>query len=789
MKSIKDKLCATQRGGAFVLGKIGILMLVLLTFASVSEQWGLTPVYAEENDEINEEESGDYVIEEAGDATLSDNEIVVTKKILHRHTGNREAGGGCYSIPVTEYYDEEVRCPGSLHYWGDDWGTSECTVCGASYSGNRGGEQCPHSTTVTKSRTVYEMGCNKTGMLVGYVTYRIAPLDWARTVEIDVSIENIGMRLDKKPYILDGCGYEEGHFLIEDNGSYVLGIAADSNSNTASAGYKAIINNIDRTGPVLKAYEVLPSDWTRGNVDVLFSEVKDIQSDGTEGCGLDDSTYSLDGGLTWTDLAAAKYTENGTYEVMLRDRLGNTGINEINIENIDRQGPNIASIQYDRAPNIKETELKVICDDYLPDGRMGCGMAEEAYSFDGGVTWKKDNSLIVDDNRIIDFRVRDILGNETANIIQIDNIDTTEPEVGHTMTPDDWTNGDVKVTFSAKDINGKGEDGAGLPISCFSYDGGKTWTNKAWVNVENNGKISVIVRDLNDNYANYCVDVGIIDRVPPVVNVSYEYVDDEIMLLASVSDDLSGINESSALWKGAGGKYVGNIARVNFTGKYSFAVSDRAGNQVESGLSVDSIPLPPAIDEEEEEDDPVPLIILPVMEEVPIEESIQPIPTCIRTEESESVEEEKEPKEEVVTAIPRLTRKKEIVKDKVVAENKENWWDGLSTVEKALFILLLIILLVLLLLLLFLWSRSVVVMCEKTHDEYTVLGVKLLKLKNGNYYLNLDDKMWNRAESTHFVFSCNSLFVLLRKGQDVYFNFPEERVRMSEIDRKIDIIV
>ena len=70
-----------------------------------------------------------------------------------------------------------------------------------------------------------------------------------------------------------------------------------------------------------------------------------------------------------------------------------------------------------------------------------------------------------------------------------------------------------------------------------------------------------------------------------------------------------------------------------------------------------------------------------------------------------------------------------------------------------------------------------------------MLGIKLIKEKNGHYYLDVDENIWNEAESTHFAFRFNILFAWLHRSEDIYINFPKEQVRMTGIGRKSEVIV
>lgn len=57
-------------------------------------------------------------------------------------------------------------------------------------------------------------------------------------------------------------------------------------------------------------------------------------------------------------------------------------------------------------------------------------LAEEAYSFDGGITYQKDNFVLLEENKTLEIKVKDTQGNESAIFTQeITNIDKTKPTV------------------------------------------------------------------------------------------------------------------------------------------------------------------------------------------------------------------------------------------------------------------------------------------------------------------------------------------------------------------------
>ena len=114
--------------------------------------------------------------------------------------------------------------------------------------------------------------------------------------------------------------------------------------------------------------------------------------------------------------------ENGSYLIKIRDILGNTEEKEFNIRTIDRTAPKITVAQ-DTQANALTNTVTISAEDLQPDGEPGCGLAEEAYSFDGGKTWSVNNELIIKENTTLTAAVRDALGNIATQEISVSNID------------------------------------------------------------------------------------------------------------------------------------------------------------------------------------------------------------------------------------------------------------------------------------------------------------------------------------------------------------------------------
>ena len=152
--------------------------------------------------------------------------------------------------------------------------------------------------------------------------------------------------------------------------------------------------------------------WTKDKV-ILIVNAEDSLS------GLATEAYSFDNGQTWQKENTKTYTENIQGVIIkVRDAVGNIAIQEIGTIKIDNQAPTIKNV----TGNEKWTKDKVILTVNAEDSLSG--LATEAYSFDNGQTWQKENTKTYTENtQGIIIKVRDAVGNvATYKTIDINNI-------------------------------------------------------------------------------------------------------------------------------------------------------------------------------------------------------------------------------------------------------------------------------------------------------------------------------------------------------------------------------
>lgn len=107
----------------------------------------------------------------------------------------------------------------------------------------------------------------------------------------------------------------------------------------------------------------------------------------------------------------------------------NTGEVDIVITQIDRVAPSIDQIDYATSPTNQPLPITIIAHDIASPNGYPAGLMGDAYSFNEGVTWTGNTTLIVTGNTSLHIVVRDAAGNTTGTVVNITNIDTIPPVV------------------------------------------------------------------------------------------------------------------------------------------------------------------------------------------------------------------------------------------------------------------------------------------------------------------------------------------------------------------------
>ncbi|MGN0299736.1 MAG: hypothetical protein ACI4C2_00135, partial [Lachnospiraceae bacterium] len=462
----------------------------------------------------------------------------------------------------------------------------------------------------------------------------------------------------------------------------------------------------------------------------------------------------------------------GDYEILIRDKLDNTGSISFTIDNIDHEAPNITTFTYDDTMNIRSTVLNVECNDLLSDSREGVGLADLPFSYDGGTTWTDIPHLDITHNMDIHFIVRDKLDNRAERILTITNIDDYKPNVSHILYPGYWTNQDVTVTFIADDRRPDNIDGVGLPDDCFSYDSGKTWTSEDSISVSENGDVKVAVRDKNDNTNYYSFTLESIDKTAPSISASYVLTDDSFaaVLSVSASDAESGIDYNSIVWNGDGVSMSGSSVMVKRNGAYTVSVKDKAGNEATAGVFIGDINekiinrILDAFEDDVEDNGIFHDGNLP-----PVYYRLPPLQASHNDSTMDTLTDN-----DTRSWLERLS-------DRI-----SEWWNSLSFFEKALIVFSLLGLIFGIFFLIFLYYRSVWIYSEIEDEHFMLLGIKAIFKEEGIFVLKLSEKLLAKSTTVRYRARFSRLFAHIHEGENINI-ITENAAVTSEISRLLEL--
>lgn len=225
--------------------------------------------------------------------------------------------------------------------------------------------------------------------------------------------------------------------LVSENGTYTCKIRdAAGNESTETI----VVSNIDRLLPTLS---LVPEtkEWTRKAV-LLTAQGSDMPKTEKDGCsGLADNPYfwKAPENLTkeeeteaeeakapgeeaktfgsWSAENTIMASQNGEYHCLLRDKAGNERKAVCKVDWIDTTAP-VVTMEKQGKWYDGSMEFLICAKDLQPDGTPGCGLAQEAYSFDGSCYGSK-NRLTVSQEGSYTVWVKDALGNVREQTVRL----------------------------------------------------------------------------------------------------------------------------------------------------------------------------------------------------------------------------------------------------------------------------------------------------------------------------------------------------------------------------------
>lgn len=196
----------------------------------------------------------------------------------------------------------------------------------------------------------------------------------------------------------------------------------------------------------------IPGGWSlTKTITFTYPEIKNINDQNIE-----KNEISIDGGTTWKIYRESiTVDKDTTFIARITDGTNTVSSDVIKLSNFDHEGPNITGVTGNPG---KWTNKDVTLTVNAADSKSG--LADAAYSFDGGTTWQKGNSKTYKSNANgIVIKVKDKIGNiSTYPVIAITKIDKSKPECvwsGDTnVAPNSWIRENRSITLTCESSGG-----------------------------------------------------------------------------------------------------------------------------------------------------------------------------------------------------------------------------------------------------------------------------------------------------------------------------------------------
>ena len=331
----------------------------------------------------------------------------------------------------------------------------------------------------------------------------------------------------------------------------------------------------------------IPGGWSlTKTITFTYPEIKNINDQNIE-----KNEISIDGGTTWKIYRESiTVDKDTTFIARITDGTNTVSSDVIKLSNFDHEGPNITGVTGNPG---KWTNKDVTLTVNAADSKSG--LADAAYSFDGGTTWQKGNSKTYKSNANgIVIKVKDKIGNiSTYPVIAITKIDKSKPECvwsGDTnVAPNSWIRENRSITLTCESSGGSPCNSRYTAV----YSTTKKTDTLSYEVTNDAGTSTTCKREFNIY----------IDKTKPtkpsLSGTNSNWTNQDLRIKPSSTDNESGINRYEAYYGGAWHKW--SSANYNDLDYFSnernetvkFRAVDNAGNEsdeIETTVKIDKTP-------------------------------------------------------------------------------------------------------------------------------------------------------------------------------------------------------
>lgn len=320
---------------------------------------------------------------------------------------------------------------------------------------------------------------------------------------------------------------------------------------------------VDKVAPVI-TISGNATAWTKDDVTLTVSAVD--SKDGKEGVGV--AAYNWGDG--WSAVTTLKVSENKTYTVSVKDRVGNVAQESVVVDKIDKTAPKITNVKVDPDEWSNKVSYEVIAE----DSESGV----KSYKMDDGA-WQDSNKFDVTDNKEHNFFAVDNAGNESESVAATaTKYDNKKPVVnsvdvtygGTSVSNDSYTTSNKKYEFTvdAKDDESGVKEYSIDSItwqdsSVFSLNGGATYSFYVKDNAGNVSEPFEVALKKDD-------DAPVISKIDPSTD---QPTNSTITVKVEATDDVAGIKSykiDDKDWQ------TSNTFEINDCQPHKFYVCDNA---------------------------------------------------------------------------------------------------------------------------------------------------------------------------------------------------------------------